>query len=101
MSLLNIITAFVEDCVILVSVTLPFKYCPDVVSVEMSPGKYTAINSKVILLLLKAIMITLLIVRTFSLVYEQNISVPFSPSIPNMLPFISTDNAFASAMKYR
>lgn len=101
MSLLNIMTAFFEDCVILINVTLPFKYCPCGRSIENLSDKNPATCSNAELLLLKAKISTLEMSLTFSLVYEHSISVPFSPSIPDTLPWILIDKESTSTKKYR
>lgn len=88
MSLVNVITAFIDDCVIGIIVTLPFKYCPFVFNFGISNGIYVAIISKISLLLLKAKKETK---KICCIVYEQLISVPFSPSNPPLLPSITTE----------
>lgn len=98
MSWLNVINAFIDDFVIVVSVTLPFKYCPLRVKSRMRSGIYTAIVSKVKLLLLRAIKET--VNTIFFSVNEHFNCVPLSPSSPvtfsDKFEEISTDMAFAS-----
>lgn len=98
MSWLIISMAFFDDSFIFITVTLPFKYCPSGVSDENKFGKYAAIGSKCILLLLEAYILTELILTTFSIAYEHSISVPFSPRSPDTF-LISTDNVSASTNK--
>lgn len=98
MSWLNVIAAFIDDCVIVVSITLPFKYCPLRVNHEMRSGINTDIVSNVILLLLRAIKETEN--TTFASVNEHFNCVPLSPSTPvtfsDKFEEISTGIAFSS-----
>lgn len=79
-SWLNAITAFINDCVTVVSVTLPFKNCPFRVNLKIWSGIYTAIVSNVMLLLLRATKETAN--TTFTSVNEHYNCVPLSPSSP-------------------
>lgn len=76
-SLLNTMTAFVDDCVILLNSTLPFKYCPRGVINDFISGKYVTIGSNNVVLSLIVRKETKSIFRTFSNEYEHFIRVPF------------------------
>lgn len=100
-SLLNTMTAFVDDCVILLSVTLPIKYCPLGVINDSISGKYTSIGSKVLLLTCKVRKETKSILRTFSNVYKHSTVVSLSPISLDTFCDNLTVNAFISTRKQK